>query len=147
MPGRIGILCSTHGLCGTTGMSIGEKKSSQKCPRLVSSQAKPSWCNTIKWCNNFCSSVNKNPGLYLSIISFLSAVYRPQGVNSGGCGESTGRCSKGSPMILQIILNLPGSSPTIGFTFTATGLYFLPPFFFLGVDARCEVRSSTASST
>ena len=73
-------------------------------------------------------------------MSLLSAVYRPQGVNSGGFGERVGKCSKGSPIILRIILNLPGSSPTIGLTFTATGLYFFPPFF-LVVVPRCEVQS------
>ena len=69
-------------------------------------------------------------------------MYRPQGTNLGGFGERVGKCSKGSPIILQIILNLPGSSPTIGRTFTATGLYFFSPFF-LAVVPRCEVQSVT----
>jgi hypothetical protein len=57
-PGGIGMLCCTHGLCGITGISIGGKKSSQKCP-----------CS-----ERSCSTGNKNLGLSLSNKSLRSCV-------------------------------------------------------------------------
>src|SRR5271156_1304605 len=47
-PGGIGIFLWTHGLCGITGISIGGKKSSRKCPRSHDSHAKPSSWTIIK---------------------------------------------------------------------------------------------------
>ena len=47
-PGGIGIFRCTHGVCGTTGMSTGGKKSSRKCPHSDVSQAKPSSCTIMK---------------------------------------------------------------------------------------------------
>ena len=42
IPGGIGMFRCTQGVCGTTGMSTGGKKSSLKCPLSVSFQAKAS---------------------------------------------------------------------------------------------------------
>jgi hypothetical protein len=46
------------------------------------------------------------------------------GMNGGGRGLRTGRSASGSPMIFHRIRNFSGSSPMMGRTFFATGLYF-----------------------
>ncbi len=81
----IGIFLSTQGVCGTTGMSTGRKKSSWKCPHSESSQASPSFCSIIKWCINLCSSAHKKSSPCISsILSFHSRGYLPVGSKSSG---------------------------------------------------------------
>ena len=47
----------------------------------------------------------------------------------------------GSPTMFLIILNLSGNSPMIGFTFSATGLYF----FFVGFLAALVITGIVGS--
>src|ERR1700690_3436471 len=65
MPGGIGIFFSTQGVCGTTGKSIGGKKSVLKLPRSESSQAKPSFCLHMKSCSNARSSGRRKSPVYI----------------------------------------------------------------------------------
>lgn len=57
-------------------------------------------------------------------------MYLPQGLYTGGLGSKIGNSASGSPMMLRMIRNLSGSSPTTGLTLSATGLYFFFVFFF-----------------
>ena len=75
---------------------------------------------------SLCSSGHKKLDICSkSSFSFLSAIYLPFGVNSGRCSGNFGRSLRGLSVISLIILNLSGSIPSTGFTFKATGLYFL----------------------
>ena len=131
------MLRCTHGVWGTTGISIGGKKSSRKCLHSASVQAKPSLCNIIKWCKRSRSAGHKKPSLALSNKSLRSCVYWPHGVNFGGFGLSVGKCSRGSPLMFLMILNFSANSPNTGLTLSATGLYFF-------VVLRCmEVTSNS----
>src|ERR1044071_3611998 len=70
IPGGMGIFFNTHGVCSTTGMSTGGKKSVRKFPLSVSSQAKASFCCINTWCTSFLSSgQRKSPSCALSISS------------------------------------------------------------------------------
>src|SRR5271170_2315877 len=66
----------------------------------------------------------KLPGWARSIISRLSAVYRPVGTKGGGFGESVGMSAKGSPTMLRTMRNLLGKSVITGRVLSAMGLYF-----------------------
>ena len=80
-------------------MSIGGKKSSQKCPLSELSQAKASLCNIMKLCSRVHSSGRRKWQLSLSNCSFLSWVYLPVGVKGTGCGFKTGRLASRSPLM------------------------------------------------
>src|SRR5229473_2641536 len=104
MPGGIGILRSTHGLCKITGMVTGGKKSSRKRPRCESFQAKPSFCRHIKWCISSCSDSQRNSlECALSIMSRCISVYRPVAMNGGGVGVRVGKDVRGLPMIFRVM--------------------------------------------
>src|SRR6266850_1955766 len=93
----------------------------------------------MKWCMSFFSSSHKkSPSCCLSTASLHSAVYLPVGVNSVGFVSRVGISTRGSPVILRMILNCAGSAPIIGFTFFATGLYFLPYIGYLGSFPAAE---------
>ena len=140
------MLRTTHGLCGTTGISTGGKKSSRKCPRSESFHAKPSWCTHMKWCMRSRSAGHrKSSGCALSMISFRSRVYLPVGSNGGGLGSNLGRVSRGSPEIVRTIRNRSGRSVNSGRTFWATGLYFFFPARRVASGVRVRGKTSTGS--
>ena len=71
---------------------------------------------------SFCSSGHKKLDVCpKSSFSFLSVVYLPFGINSGGYSGNLGRSLRGLPIISLIILNFSGKVPSMGFTFKATG--------------------------
>jgi len=121
IPGGISMLQRTHGLCSTTGIMTGGKKSSQKRPLCESSQAKPWFWIHMKWCMSSRSCSQRNsPGCTLSMMAWLSAVYWPVGL-----GDRIGMSARGSPMIFRVMWNLSGRSANTGQILWATGLYFL----------------------
>ena len=125
IPGGMGIFRSTQGVCGTTGMITGGKKSSRNRPRSESFQAKPKFCKHMKWCIRSRSAGQRKSLLCtLSIISRLSAVYRPIGANGGGFGESDGILARGSPIIFRSMRNRSGRIVATGRILFATVLYF-----------------------
>src|SRR5229473_2662697 len=104
MPGGIGILRSTHGLCEITGMVTGGKKSSWKRPRCESFQAKPSFCRHKKWCISSHSDGQRNLLEWaLSIMSRCISVYWLVALNGGGVGVRVGKDVRGSPMIFRVM--------------------------------------------
>lgn len=124
MPSSISIFHCTHGLCRMVGISIGRKKSSQKCSCSWSVQAKPPFWRHINWCMSFHSLGSRNPVLWtLSNCSLHLAVYLSVGWKSAGLVGNCSRFSKGSPLISQIIWNWLRSLVSIGWIFKATGLY------------------------
>ena len=79
----------------------------------------------INSCIKSCSAGHKkSPECTLSMRSRRSRVYRSVGTKGGGLGLRVGKVARGSPIMLRMIRNLSGSSPMIGRTFLATGLYF-----------------------
>ena len=52
-----------------------------------------------------------------------------------GLGSKIGKFASGSPVMFLIIRNLSGSSPMIGLTLSATGLYFFLVFFLAAIGA------------
>src|SRR5229473_8424463 len=124
MPGGIGILRSTHGLCEITGMVTGGKKSSQKRPRCESFQVKPSFCRHIKWCISLRSDGQRNSlECALLIMSHCISVYLPVAMNRGGVGVRVGKDVRGSPMIFWVMQYFLGRSARTGQILRATGLY------------------------
>src|SRR5229473_3537197 len=104
MPGGIGILRSTHGLCKITGMVTGGKKSSRKRPHCELFQAKPSFCRHIKWCIS--SRLDGQRNLLecaLPIMSCCISVYQPVAMNGGGVEVRVGKDVRGSPMIFWVM--------------------------------------------
>ena len=60
---------------------------------------------------------------------------------------NVGKSLRGSPVIFQTILNLPGNLAMTGLVFCATGLYFLPVVRLCDVGAMCDVLSIIGSAT
>jgi hypothetical protein len=127
------MLCSTQGVCGMTGKSIGGKKSSRKVPRSLSFQVKPvSWVQMKSCISLHSSGHRKLPGWFLSMIAACSRVYRGEGTNFRGWGLSFGMFSSGLLMIFRIIRKQFGKSVMTGQTLSVTGLYFFFVWIYVG---------------
>ena len=81
----------------------------------------------------------------LSNSSLHSWVYRPFGEKGGGRVGRLGKPFKGSPMMLQMIRNLSGSSPMKGLILRATGLYFFLPSRFINIGLSKSISLSVVS--
>ena len=146
IPGGIGILWRTHGLCSMTGITTGGKKSSWKRPLCESSHTNPWFWIHMKWCmSSHSCGQRKSPACTLSMITRLSAVYLPIGVKGGGFGDKIGMSAKGSPMMFCTIRNFSGKLANTGQILRATGLYFLEAK--VSTSRSCEGVSRSGRGT
>src|SRR5713226_8052310 len=124
MPGGIGILRSTHGLCEMTGMVTGGKKSSWKRPHCESFQVKPSFCRHIKWCISSRSDGQRNSlECALSIMSRCILVYLLVAMNRGGVEVRVSKDVRGLLIIFWMMRYFSGRSARTGKILRVTSLY------------------------
>ena len=100
IPGGMGMLCSTHGICSMVGMTTRLKKSFQKFPHSDTSHTMASSWDLIIKRTNFSSSGYRKLDALMFIFSLHSCVNFSDGMKSGRWVGRTGRESRRSEGIL-----------------------------------------------